>query len=139
TSAPAMYTATHTTISRRPRADDMGLAAVYYGSLRLGRGDVLDDEHAFARPNQTELATSDFLDGGGIVLEAARFVTQPAVLRALLSDRRSELIVFLPRAQDRKQAAIANETVDDDDRSHKDEEPVDDPPCAGRTLRLRRS
>src|SRR5581483_662757 len=110
--------------------------------LWFGGGDVLDDEDPFAGLDQAQFPARDFLDGARVVLQPSRFLAKPGVVGALLGDRGCELIVLLPRAQDREQAAVAHETVDDDHRRDEDEQPVDDAPRARRRfgrLRLRRA
>ena len=43
--------------------------------LLLGRrGKIFDDEDFFARPDEAEIASRDFFDGGRIFFEAARFL-----------------------------------------------------------------
>lgn len=100
----------------------------------FARRDVFDDEDALAGLDQAELTPGDLLDRRGILTQPPRLVAQLGVFRALTCNRGGQLVVLLPCAQHREQAAVADEPVDDNDRSDKEHEQLDDAPVAGRAL-----
>ena len=51
-------------------------------------GDVLDDEHLLAWPDEAEFTTRDFFDSGRILAQPAR------LLATLMGDRRRQLLVL---------------------------------------------
>ena len=96
------------------------------GDLRLRRRHVLDDEDLFAGFDEPQLAAGDFLDGGGIFLEATGLLAEAGVVATLPGDAGRELLVIVSGAEHGQEPALAEQPVRDDQGRHEDQQPVDD-------------
>jgi len=96
--------------------------------------DVFDDEDALARLDQTELAPGDFFNRRGILAQAACLLAQPRVVRALTRNRGGQLVVLVPCPEHGEEPAVADQPVDDNDRSDEEHQQLNDAPVAGRAL-----
>ena len=99
------------------------------------RRQIFHDEYLFARPDQTEIPSSDLFDGGRILAKAAGLVAKTRVLGSLTADGQRQLVVRLARAEHREQSPIAHERIDDDNGCDKQQEQVDEPASPARARR----
>jgi hypothetical protein len=96
--------------------------------LRFGGGgrDVFDDEDLLAWSHETELAAGDFFDGGWIFPQPTRLFSEPGIFGALAGNRRRELVVLAPGPQRRQQPTLADQAVDNDHGSDKQQQQMGD-------------
>jgi hypothetical protein len=92
---------------------------------------VFDDEDLLAPSDEAELSAGHFLDGCGILREPPDLLAQPRVFGLLAGDCPGQLVVLAPGAQHDEQSLVADQGVDDDDRSEKEQQKLYDAPRSG--------
>jgi len=91
-------------------------------------GEVLHDEDLLAQPDEAEFASRDRFDGRGVFCQETRLLPEARVLGSLQGDRARKLVVLTAGTPHRKQAAVANDPVDDQDEGDEEQQGTHDSP-----------
>ena len=90
---------------------------------------ILDDEDRFAAFHQPEIAARRLFERVGIVPQPPVLFAHESVRRLQAFELAHQLVVLVPAPLPDDHAAVADDRVDEDDRSDQEEQQMHDAPC----------